>query len=107
MLKNYFLITLRHFQKQKLASLINIAGLTLGLACCLFILLFVIDELKYDQFHLNKEKIYRILTQDKLTGERYAVQPAVLFPKIMSDIPEFENGFRIVGNDAVKSVIKY
>jgi len=107
MLKNYFLVTLRHFQKQKLASLINIAGLTLGLACCLFILLFVVDELKYDQFHLNKEKIYRILTQDKLTGERYAVQPAVLFPKIMSDIPEFENGFRIVGNDAVKSVINY
>ena len=42
-----------------------------------------------------------------LTGERSAVQPAVLFPKIMNDIPEFEKGFRIVGSDAYKTLVSY
>lgn len=107
MLKNYFLVTIRHFQKQKLASIINIVGLTLGITCYLFILLFVVDEFKYDQFQLNKDNTYRLLTQDKVTGERSAVQPAVQFPKIINDIPEFEKGFRMVGNDAYKTLVGY
>ena len=92
MLKNYFLITLRHIQKQKSASFINIAGLTLGITCCLYIALFVFDELKFDQFQTNKDRIYRLVLNDNQSGERSPLMPAILFPKMLADIPEFEKG---------------
>lgn len=60
MYKNYFKITFRVFNREKLYSLINIFGLTLGFACCLLIALFIKDELSYDKFHNHSDRIYRI-----------------------------------------------
>jgi putative ABC transport system permease protein len=51
--KNYLIIAFRNILKQKTYSLINIAGLAIGIACCILILLFVNDELNYDKFHKN------------------------------------------------------
>jgi putative ABC transport system permease protein len=51
MLKNYLKIAVRNFVKHKLYSFINICGLAIGLACALFILLWVRDEISFDRFH--------------------------------------------------------
>ena len=53
MLKNYIKVVLRSIRRQAGYSLINIAGLAIGMACCLLITLWVFDELSYDRFHEN------------------------------------------------------
>jgi putative ABC transport system permease protein len=60
MLKNYFLLLFKNMQKQKMFSLINILGLTVGISCCLMIFLFVKHEFSYDDFHKNGKDIYRL-----------------------------------------------
>ena len=60
MLKNYFLLLFKNMQKQKLFSLINISGLTVGITCCLMIFLYVKHEFSYDNFHKNGKDIYRL-----------------------------------------------
>jgi len=61
MLKNYLKIALRHLKKHKGYSFINIIGLALGLACCVLILFFVQDELSFDRFHTDADRIYRVV----------------------------------------------
>ena len=60
MLKNYLKLTIRTLTKQKMQGVINIAGLTIGIALCLLIMLFVRDEMTYDQFHAGHENIYQM-----------------------------------------------
>src|SRR5215204_923553 len=60
MIKNYFKIAFRNIIRQKAFATINIAGLAIGMACSIFILLWVTNELSYDRFHKNAHKIYRL-----------------------------------------------
>ena len=60
MFRNYLTTALRNFARHKLYSLINIAGLTVGLTCAIFIILLVRDELSYDSWIAGTENIYRI-----------------------------------------------
>jgi hypothetical protein len=59
MLKNYLKITLRHLKRQPMYTAINVLGLVVGMAACLLIGLYVRDELTYDRFHKNADRIYR------------------------------------------------
>lgn len=59
MLKNYFTIALRNIRKHVFYSTINIAGLAVAVAACLFVLLYVFDELRYDRFHAKADVINR------------------------------------------------
>ncbi len=59
MLCNYFLITLRNFQRQWVFSMLNMFGLALGLASAIFIFLYVSDELQYDTMHPHYKNTYR------------------------------------------------
>lgn len=61
MISNYFKIALRSLLRQKSYAFINIVGLALGLATCLLIGLYVADELSYDRFHVNYDRIYRVV----------------------------------------------
>lgn len=61
MFKNYFKIAVRNLARNKVYSFINIAGLSLGLACAMLIILYTKDEQSYDQFHEKKEQIFRIV----------------------------------------------
>ncbi len=72
MLKNYFKITLRSLWKHKAYSIINLLGLSLGLAAGIFILLYVVDEVSYDGFHTKRERIYRVNSgfSNPTTGEK-------------------------------------
>ncbi len=63
MLKNYLKIALRNLRKQKGHAFINVAGLAVGMACCLLILLYVQHELSFDQYHQNKDRLYRLATR--------------------------------------------
>ena len=60
MIKNYFKIAFRNIIRHKAFAAINIAGLAIGMACSIFILLWVQNELSYDRFHKNANEIYRI-----------------------------------------------
>jgi putative ABC transport system permease protein len=70
MIKNYLLLAIKNLRKQKLFSLINILGLTVGITCCLMIFLFILNEFGYDNFHKKGKYIYRVMRVAKEKGER-------------------------------------
>ena len=82
--------------KYKTSSFVNITGLGIAITGCVFILLFVFDELKFDQFNEKKDRIYRYMEQSKATGETALIIPACNYPLITNDLPEIESGFRLM-----------
>ena len=71
MFKNYFKTALRNLLKDKLNTATNLIGLALGIACCILILIFVNNELSFDQFHKNSDRIYRATKQFPETLQIY------------------------------------
>jgi putative ABC transport system permease protein len=99
MFTNYLKITMRNLRRNKAYSFINIAGLAIGMACCMLILLFVQDELSYDRFHQNKENLYRIQIawRNPHTGEENenAINPYRLAEALRTDFPELPQVVRL------------
>ncbi|HTM91390.1 MAG TPA: ABC transporter permease, partial [Flavisolibacter sp.] len=97
MLKNFFKVALRNLWKNKGFSAINIIGLATGLATCLLILLYVLDELSYDRYNKNAERIYRVDNEIKF-GENYfdlSVAPALMGPTMIKELPAIEKMTRL------------
>ncbi|MEP7255489.1 MAG: ABC transporter permease [Ferruginibacter sp.] len=69
MLKNYLLLGFKNLRKQKVFSIINILGLTVGITCCLMIFLFIKHELSYDDFHKKGKDIYRLVREADIDGD--------------------------------------
>ncbi len=69
MFRNYFKVAVRNIAKYKFFSAINIFGMTIGIAACLLIALYVVDELSYDRFHTNANRIYQIGLHGKIGGQ--------------------------------------
>jgi len=93
MFKNYLLIAWRNLLRHKGYSFISILGLTVGLSANVFILLWVTDELSFDRFHSNGERIFQVLVNSEYQDgsiETYAATPAKLKEVIESQIPEVE-----------------
>lgn len=93
MLKNYFKIALRNLLKNKLYSSINIAGLSVGLAACVLIVLFVRHELSYDKHFKDADSIYRLTGAYNQGGDAktYSVTTTYpLLPILASNFPEME-----------------
>ncbi|MFC2157864.1 ABC transporter permease [Acidobacteriota bacterium] len=65
MFKNYLKTAIRHFSRKKGFTFINMFGLTIGLACCVVIFLFVTDEISYDKYHEDIDRIYRIAVRSE------------------------------------------
>ena len=97
MFKNYLISTLRNMGKNKLHSFINIAGLAIGLACVILILLFVRYELSYDSFHRNKDRIFRVVLDSIHDDGPFPMAPTMLplAPALRRDFPEVERAARI------------
>lgn len=98
MLRNYLLIILRTFWRNKVFSLINILGLALGMACSIMILLWIHDEMNYDKFHKNLPRLHRIMeNQSYSEGKIYtfSATPGPLAPAIVEDYPEIEMAARM------------
>ncbi len=99
MLKNYFKIALRNLFKNKLYSLINIVGLSLGIAFSVLVILFIQDEMNFDRFHENGEDIYRLYRQPLMEGTQY--NPDVYMPMptaaaLENDFPAVEEAIRFI-----------
>ncbi len=101
LLWSYVRISLRKIKRQKGYSFINIAGLAVGLACSILMMLWVGDELSFDRFHKNRNSLYRIITEWKTeTGTMLdARTPTPLGPAIAAEIPEVADVCRYQGNE--------
>jgi putative ABC transport system permease protein len=99
MFRNLVKISLRNLLKDKSYSAINIAGLTIGITCSLFLMLYILDETSYDQFHKNADNIYRIVSNIKEPDNAFtwAVVQMPLAEELNDNYPEFENAVRFSG----------
>jgi putative ABC transport system permease protein len=99
MLKNYFKTAFRNLQRNKVYSLINILGLSLGLACAMLIILYVKDEVSYDRFHKQIDRIYCVgmerLEKDGKTQGKNAITGYFQGPRFTANIPEIKSFVRI------------
>jgi putative ABC transport system permease protein len=97
MVRNYVTTALRNILKHKVFSLINIAGLAIGIASCLLILLFVHSELRYDRFHEKTERIYRVGFTFHVGTNQFdsALGPCPLAAAMTGEFPELESAARI------------
>lgn len=98
MFKNYFKIAFRHLKRNKIFSFINISGLSLGLTCCMLILLYTKDEISYDSFHEKKDNIYQLVC-DRIEKDgldtKSAIAAMVQGPAFKQAIPEIQEFTRV------------
>src|SRR4030095_9209669 len=99
-------VALRNLWKNKGYSAINILGLAVGLATCIVILFFVLDELSYDHYNKNADRIYRIDGDIQFGGTHFilAVTPPQLSSVLLKEYPQVESSvrFRDYGGFLVK-----
>jgi len=103
MLKNYLKIAIRNLGKQKVYSSINILGLSIGIASAILIILFASDELNYDKFNHNYERIGRIITQSKgkdNSVRNFSLSGASLGESLAAEYPEVENSTPILDRNS-------
>jgi putative ABC transport system permease protein len=104
MLKNYFKIAWRNITRQKGYSLINIIGLGIGIAACLLILQYVSFELSYENFQVNRDRIYRV-KQDRYDNGKLSTEWAAgayaVGNSFKDAIPEIEDYTKILRHDPV------
>lgn len=110
MLKNYFTVAIRNLRKHSFYSFINVAGLSIGLAICFIIILFVINEVSYDKHFAYADRIYRINSEIKFGGNHYNMlyAPPVMASTLATEYPEVEAAirFRERGSYLVKRTIE-
>ena len=97
MLRNYLKVAFRYLSKHKGYTAINIAGLAVGIACSILIMLFVKSELSFDRFHGKSDRIYRAWLEEHYQGEIFknTVTPIPLVPVLQAGLPEVESSCRI------------
>src|ERR1700755_1066358 len=104
MLISYFKIAWRNIKRNKLFSAINILGLSIGIALCFIIMLYVQDELSYDRFNEKADRIYRIAFNANINGGKILegnVMPPVA-SALKNDYPEVEEATRLNLNGDTK-----
>lgn len=103
MIRNYLRIAFRNLYKHKAYTTINLFGLAIGVACTVLIFLFVADELSFDRYHENADRIFRIavdLTDSNGNVSSFARSGSPWGPALVQDFPEVLNSvrFRFVGS---------
>src|SRR5579859_7232196 len=96
MIGNYFKVASRNILRRKMYSFINAFGLSVGIAFCILIFLFIMDEKSFDQFHANKNEIYRLEEKSFDMGQRdpnhsyfrSAYLPKGIAPAVKEELPE-------------------
>ncbi len=97
MIRNYIKIAIRNISRQKFYAIINITGLTIGLATSLLIVLYIIDEFSFDKFHADIDNMYRVDLKAQLS-EQYmeiAYTSAPVASAFVEEIPEINEACRI------------
>ncbi len=95
MFKNYLKTAIRNLTKHKGFSIINIVGLAVGMACCILITLYILDELSFDKHHINAENIYRVGAEFGDSEEISAFTPPPLSQAFLDDFPEVKAAVRL------------
>jgi len=109
MIRNYFKTAWRNLMRNKVFSVINILGLGLGIACTLFIYLWVRDERRYDNFHTNASRLYRVMLNDEnkdgSISNTMDATPGLLPEALKKQIPEITHSVMVVwDNDMLFTV---
>ena len=110
MLQNYIKIAFRQLLKNKIFSFINIVGLSIGIACCILLALFIQDEFSYEKHFTDHDRIYRMYTHFKM-GERDESFPRTSPPialDVAHELPEIETATRFVFPPEVEqNIVRY
>jgi len=104
MFKNYFKTAWRNMLRNKVNSFINVAGLSIGIACALFIAIFIQNELSYDKFHRNSDRIFQVVLNGNMNGQEFWAgnTPPPVGEALVNNIPEIETYTRFYKpNDVV------
>jgi len=98
MIRNFIKIGWRNIRKHKGYSMINITGLAIGMACCILISIWVLDELSYDRFHEHSQNLYRVEENQDYSSRNYHVNvtPYPLAPALKEEIPDIQDATRYV-----------
>src|SRR5882672_5685236 len=97
MIKNYLKIAIRHIRRNRVNSLLNIVGLGIGMASVILIIFYVQDELSYDRFFKNADRIFEVNLDGKMGGEEgiNGNTPPPVGESLMKTFPEIESYARI------------
>ncbi|MDQ6902839.1 MAG: ABC transporter permease [Bacteroidota bacterium] len=98
MFKNYFKTAWRNLKAHRLFTLLNIAGLSLGLAISVLLYLFIIHELSFDKMYKNEANIYRVITKSETYGNM-ANAPNAVAPSLVNNLPEVKYATRLLKHD--------
>jgi len=107
MFQNLLKHSIRSFKRQRSYVIINILGLSIGIACSLLIAIFVINEASFDTYNVKKDRIYRAILNGKIGGQEVTTtsSPAVMGPTMLKEFPEIEDFLRMTGRGP--TVIEY
>ncbi len=99
MFRNLLKHSLRSFKRQRAYIIINILGLSIGIACSLLIALFVIEQASFDRYNVKKDRIFRAILNGKIGGQELtiATSAAVMGPVLLKEFPEVEDFLRMHG----------
>ncbi len=97
MIKNFLKVAFRNLAKNKGFSAINISGLAIGMASAMLILTWIQNEISYDQFHVNKDRIYEAWNRAEFSGNLncWNTTPKILARTLENDLPEVERAVRV------------
>jgi len=109
MIKNYLRSAIRNITRHKFISFINIFGLTIGLTCCMLILLYIVNELSYDRFNTNAKDIYRVTrsfnTADGVVTLHLGAVAPPFGPLLKNEFPDIKKVTRIYSGGSI--VMRY
>ena len=100
MIRNYLKTAFRNLWRTKAFSVINIVGLSVGLACCMLIFLYTMDEVSYDRFNVNAQNIYHLVTDSKGPDGKVGKSSTtgdMPGPDFKRQLPEIQDFVRIQG----------
>src|SRR6476646_7512661 len=96
MIRNYFKIAWRHLRKNKLYAFVTVLGLSIGIASCLLIGVYILNEMSFDRFHKNSDRIVRV-TMDYNSGDqqnKVALTGTKVGPQFTRTFPQIESYVR-------------
>ena len=107
MIQNIIRHSIRSFKRQRAYVIINILGLSIGIACSLLIAVYVINEAGFDKYNVKKDRIYRAILDGKIGGQEVITtsSPPVMGPTMLKEFPEVEDFLRMTGSGP--TVIEY
>ncbi len=100
MIRNYLAVALRSLRAEKSYAVVNIFGLAIGLAICLLVMAYIVDEWSFDRFHEGRDRLFRLLQVVTEPGQQlYAGTPFPVRPMLLDNVPNLEAVAQLTGSD--------